>query len=61
MMGFREYLIKTADPGEMIIGNGALARYAARQKSIDDIGFDVKQSQSDGRTSDVNERSIHVG
>ena len=60
-MGFREYLIETADPEDLIIGKGALARYIARQTSIDDIGFDVKQPHSDGRTNDVNERSIHVG
>ncbi len=61
MMGFREYLIETANPEDLIIGKGAVARYVARQTSIEDVAPDVKYSLAVDRISDINGEPIHVG
>ena len=61
MMGFREYLIETADPEDLINGKGALARYVARQTSIEGVAPDAKHSRAHVRISEIDEQSVHVG
>lgn len=61
MMGFMEYLIETANPEDLIIGKGAVARYVARQTSIEDVVPDAKHSRAHDRISEIGEQTIHLG
>jgi hypothetical protein len=61
MMGFREYLIETADAKVLINRKVALARYVARQSSNKPFAPEVQYSQADDRISDISEAASHVG